>query len=405
MATTQTVANVVASLDRYYFPNKLISLALQKAPLTAWMPKDESAKGEFCVIRMHKHNAGGTGRTVAQAQASMKEDGYVRANLDWNLLYTEHTIGIPAIKRAEGGGGITDILQMGIKTTMQRHGDVIEGLLFGAGHGKLGQVATGGISGNVVTLTNPDDTFNFQPGMECLFDDTADGSSPRAGSDFVVSVDHSGGTVTFSNLGAITGEAALDHIFLKSLENGNAPKGLSSIIPDAAPTGGDNFGGLDRSVAPDELAGWRFTPQSGMTVTESLIRALRHGSKFGGKQDTIFMHEDLYTRLVLEQADRVVYQNMTSEKYGVNFRGVVLQGGDGMVNCLPSYRCPPLRAYALEQESWKLQSVNEPLIAVATKTGKYIDMESDDGIRLRWRSQFHPMCSLPGHNGVVKFAA
>lgn len=399
-----TVSSVLASLDRHYFPKKLVSLAMQKAPLMSWLPKSEDGKGEYCVIRMFYSNAGGHGSTVAQAKASQTAGGYVKAALDWELLYAEHQIDIPAIKRAEGGGGIVDVLQFGIKSVMQKHGDILEGLLFGDGNGYLGRISSR--SGDVVTLTNATDTWNFQPGMQVIVDDTATGASPRTGTPgylTVESVDHSAGTVTFTDMGHVDSEANDDYLFLKSLENGGTAGGLSKIIPDSAPGGSDDFGGLNRSVAPDELAGWRYTGTSGETVTEIIIKAIRHGSRFGGKADAVFIHDDLYTQLVLEQADRVVYSNVKSEEYSVNFRGVQLQTGDGLTTVLPSLRVRPKRAYVLERDSWQLQSVQEPLIAVATKTGKYQDMESADALLLRWRSQFGLMCSLPGHNGVIIF--
>lgn len=391
-------SDVIDILSRDYHPKKLISLALQKAPLTSYFPKSENGQGEIAVMRYHAWNAGGSGATVPQAIATETNDGYKKATFDWRLHYTSYALGNPAIKRSQGSEQLVDVLQMGMKSTMARHGNNLETFLFGEGNGKLGQRAS--ISGNVITLVNPNDAWNFQVGQELIADDTNDGSSPRVGSTTVTTVNKSAGKVTVANAAAITAFADSDFLFLKTQIGATAP-GLAAIIPPVAPTAGDNFGGLDRSVAPDELAGWRFSGTSGARQTETLISALSYGSNFGGKQDTVFMSTSRLNTLILEQVDKVVYGEMKDEEFKISRRTVVIQGPDGLVHCVGSPKCPDAYAWALERETWNLNSVGEPLISNALRTGKLVDSETDDNVRFRWRSQYALLQSLPGHNGCI----
>jgi hypothetical protein len=269
-------SDIIDILSRDYHPKKLISLALQKAPLTSYFPKSENGQGEIAVMRYHAWNAGGSGATVTQAMATETNDGYKKATFDWRLHYTSYALGNPAIKRSQGSEQLVDVLQMGMKTTMARHGNNMESFMFGDGNGRLGQRAS--ISGNVVTLTGANEAWNFQPGMEIIADDTIDGSSPRVGSTTVTTVNKSANKLTLANAAAITSFADADYLFLKTQVGATAP-GLAAIIPPAAPTAGDNFGGLDRSIAPDELAGWRYSGASGARLTETAISALSAGGR------------------------------------------------------------------------------------------------------------------------------
>jgi hypothetical protein len=401
MATPDTV-DILDMLERDYKPNKLISLALQNAPLTAWLPKSEEGQGEICVMRFHTSFAGGSGANVTDAIAAEVADGYQKALVDWKLLYTASSMTNPAIQRSKGSKQLVDAWQQAIKGSMARHGNELETLMFGAGYGILGRRASA--STNVITLTLPGEAFNFQKGQVVGASANADGSSPRTGTTSVASIDYSNNKITLVSAAGITSFADNDYFFVKGVVGTTAvPGGLARLFPPVAPTAGDNFGGLDRSTAPEQLAGWRYTGIAGDQVTEQIIKGLQFGSKFDGKPDTVFISVEKMTTLILEQANRVEYTSMKSEKYNVNFRGVVLQGPNGEVTVMSSAKCPDANGWALERDSLKLESVQEPLIAVATRTGKYIDSELNDLVRLRWRSQFQLECSLPGHNGVFNF--
>lgn len=404
MASPAVTSDIIDVLARKYQPTKLMSMALQNAPLTAWLPKSEDGQGEICVMRFHVSLPGGTGANVTDAIAAETPDGYKKALLDWKLIYTSYSLDNPSIQRSKGNEQVVDLLQEGLKGTMARHGNELETALFGAGAGMLGVRASA--STNVITLTNAGEAFNFMPGQVVGASPNADGSSPRTGTTTVSSIDYSSNKITLASAAAIASFANGDFIFIKGVVGtSTVPIGLGRLFPATAPSAGDtSFGGLDRTIPFTEaLAGWRTTGSAGDQVTEQVIKGLQFGSKFEGKTDAVWVSVDTMTQLILESKTRGTYEEtqMKSDKYGVNFSGITLRGPWGPVQVFQSPKCSDAVAYCLERSSLKLQSVQEPLIATATRTGKYIDSEQLDAVRLRYRSQFQLLCSLPAHNGVI----
>jgi hypothetical protein len=405
MAAT-TTANIVDALERNYQPKKLISLALQNCPLTTFFPKSTDGSGDKCQMRFYTNEAGGFGSNMTNAKARQLSPGFKSGTADWKIGNSYWSVNNATAKRLQGSSGLVDLLQEGIQSTMRRHGTEIETMLFGAGNGKLGRRASA--STNVITLTNAGEAFNFQIGQEVVADDTVDGSSLRVGSTTVTAVDYSNNKITLASAAGITSFADNDYLFLKDFEGafgtGGSPAGLQAIIPSTAPSAsGDYLTGLDRSLQPDLLAGFRYSGISGDTITEQLIKFLQHGSKFEGVQDTMFVSTDTLTQLILESKSQGLYDPMTmgSKEYNVSFTGVKFLGPNGPVGVFGSPKCPDTLAWALERKSWNLQSVAEPLIAVATRTGKYIDVEVEDETAAKWRSQFQLLCKWPSHNGCA----
>ncbi len=406
-------ANAIANLlERDYQPPKLMSMAMQDNTLTAWMPKDEKGYGDTCVVKFIGTNSGGSGTTVAQAEASIVDVGGNTASFSWFLHYTSDSVSnVEALKLANTSG-LADLYQTKIKSSMEKHGNVIETMLFGTGDGLLGQIATGGISGNVVTLTNASDAFNFEPGMRITFDDTITGASPRAitgEGPIVLSVDRgvSTATVTFDDLGNVTAEAAGDYLFLKSYVNAGIWPGLQQIIPATVPAAGVLFGGLDRgggTVDIQTYCGWRYPVAAGQSIVNALTMGLTYGGMFG-KGDTVIMSHQKFGELIAELGNKVIFDGFVDSKYAINIAGVKFMGAGRAVTVVPAVKCPNRLVYVLTRDTWKLRSVQSPLISVATQTGKYLDESSADSVKLRWRTLALPVCREPVRNGVIVFAS
>jgi hypothetical protein len=139
--------------------------------------------------------------------------------------------------------------------------EVIDSLafdLYRTTSGVRGTRATGGLSGNIVTLTVPDDARNFKVGMTVGASPNADGSSPRVGTTTVAGLDEDAGTVTLTNAASITSFSDGDTLF-RDGDPGTCTEGMETCTPLTAPTAGDSFRGIDRSVDTRRLAGVRFS--------------------------------------------------------------------------------------------------------------------------------------------------
>lgn len=401
MALTTTASDIASFLETVYTPNQVLSLALKDSPLTTFLNKRQAA-GENVVTRLLGAEMGGQGTTLAKAITAEVDPETRKVTLDYKKFYTSFSIDNDALERSEKNS-LVPMLKLTFDSSIRKHGDELETRLFGGRSGAIGQVATGGISGNVVTLTDASDAFNFENGDIILFDDTSTGASPRAGSAVVQSVDYENGKVTFVNLGTVTGEAAGDFMFKDSFENGAAPLGIFDWLPKVAPTSGDSFGGFDRSINPTRYSGWRYPVAAGTSVKSALIKATGFGMQFGGRPEIALMSTNKMTDLLSELQNLAMWDSMSNSDLKVSFPGVKLMGPQGPILCVASPKCPEKQIALLTKNTWELVTVGE-LIRNPVRNGKFVDAEQDDGIRGRWKTVYSLSCRAPGHNGQIIFA-
>lgn len=160
-----------------------------------------------------------------------------------------------AIAASEGNkGAFYDLVTMETDRVLEEMGDSFAFDFYRDGSGNRGQRAS--VSVNIVTLTTADDARNFKEGMTVIASSNADGSSPRAGSTTVASIDEDAGTVTLTSAAGITAFADNDYLF-RAGDPATCMQGMEKCTPLTAPTAGDSFRGKDRSVNVKRLAGSR----------------------------------------------------------------------------------------------------------------------------------------------------
>jgi hypothetical protein len=223
----------------------------------------------------------------------------------------------------------------------------------------------------------------LSPGSQIMFAATAT-SAYRDPAAVVISsiqtVQSSGYTrITFSSA-YVAGVAVGDQIMIKggrdSGLNPNAPVGLGAWLPTVANrTGatwtsyiGTSFYGVNRSVAPDRLAGQFVQRNSGAgeTYSAALLRGIKLARRGGGVPDIIIVNDDDYSILVNDAvANRTFYQNMQgAEAKGKN---AVTQGitqfqmsfSTSWINMVyDDPYCPKGQAYILDSESIRLYGIS-----------------------------------------------
>jgi hypothetical protein len=401
MAITTTASDLQKFAEVAYTPKTIQSGALKDTPLTAYLPK-QSSGGLNVTTRLLLRESGGQAPTLAAAITAENDPGAEQVVLSWKKFYTSYSLDNDAIEQSDKNAAV-EALRLMMDSTLRRHGDKLETALWGDGSGAIGRIATGGISGNVATLTNPNDVFNFEVGMTLVFDDTATGASLRAGSTTVASIQYAAGTVTVANFGSITGEAAGDYIFESGFENAGGPIGIRAWLTDVA-SSGDAFGStsFDRYPYGERAAGWKYSASAGETNREAIIRGLSYGKQFHGRPDVVFGSVNRVASLIVELQNRVEYDGMTDGNLKLNFRGVKLAGPQGDVLVMAAQKCPNDTWFALERASWKIHHVGGDLVRSPFQSGKKIvDSESEDGIRGRWKSSYVLTNHMPGHNGRI----
>ncbi len=399
MALTTTAADLAAFTEVAYTPGTIKSLALKDAPLTAFLPKVPSG-GKNVTTRLLLREAGGQAPTLTAAIAAELDPAATDIVQNWKKFYTSFSLENDAIEQSEKNA-IVQSLKLMYESTLRNHGDKLETCLWGNGSGAIGRIATGGISTHVLTLTNPSDCFNFEVGMTCVFDDTATGASLRSGEAVVASIQYSAGTVTFDDMGDVTGEAAGDYIFQKGFENAAGPVGIRAWLTDVA-SSGDAFGvgSFDRYPYGERASGWKYPASAGMSNREAIIKGLAYGKNFGGRPEVVFGSTSRVASLVTEMNNNAQWDGMASSELKLNFRGVKLLGPQGDILVVAATKCPDDTWFALTKNTWELHTLGE-LIRNPVRGGKFIDAEALDGVVGRWKSSYVLSCHMPGHNGRI----
>ena len=278
--------------------------------------------------------------------------------------------------------------------------------LFRSGTGSIGQI--GSISTGVITLSNPNDVVQFEVN-QTLQANATDGGTPRVALGYVVAVNRSAGTVTVSatGMGGSPGSpaswAANDFLLVQGDLNQKI-KGLNAWLPATAPTSGDNFFGVDRSVDTVRLAGVRYDG-SAQSIEEALIDASSLLAREGGKPDVCIMSFASYSALEKALGAKVQYVDAKGPA-NIAFRGIMVNGANSMIRCFPDRNCPSQTAFLLQMDTWSLESLGDaPQIL---RYGDGLEMlrvyNADAGeVRVGYYAQLRT--NAPGWNARVSLAA
>lgn len=274
--------------------------------------------------------------------------------------------------------------------------------VYGTGSGVVARLANAGVATAVATLASPRDALKFEEGMVIVLSAANGGGAVKAGSLTVLSVDRSAGTVTFTTtiVAGVASAAVTDYLFVQGDYDLKMP-GLQGWLPATAPTVGDNFFGVDRSVDPDRLAGYRFDG-SNMSVEEALITCQMDLYDRGGRPSHVFLASSDYANLEIQLGSKVQYVYPTA--YGradINFEGIKLHGRKGPITVLNDIYCPGATGFMLQLNTWKLRSLKAPIRILAQDGNKYLRNSDADSEELRVGGYKVLGCKAPGFNARI----
>jgi len=269
---------------------------------------------------------------------------------------------------------------------------------YGSGSGSIGRRSS--LSSNTITLTVPADAKNFSVGMSLVAgpNDSASGLRTNSAVVYVTAVDLDAGTVTVNDASLVGSFADNDYLFPEG-DPGVKMKGLAGWLPLTAPTAGDSFFSVDRSVDTVRLAGNRLD-NSSAPISENLLTLAEKCVMVGGRPDAAYLNHTNFSTLVKELGSKVVY-NDGGGKAGVGFRGVEIYTSAGVLTVFPDPDCPSNRGYVLQMDTWKLHHLGGFPHLVMDDGNNAIRQASDDGIEVRARYYGQLVCTAPAFNGVM----
>jgi len=278
--------------------------------------------------------------------------------------------------------------------------------IFRSGTGSIGKISS--ISSGVITLANLADVVQFEVNMVLQANATDGGATPRAALGYVVAVNRSAGTVTVS--GSMGGSAASpsgwaqnDFLLVQGDLNAKA-KGLAAWLPATAPTAGDSFFGVDRSVDTWRLGGGRYDG-SAQSIEEALIDASSLLAREGGKPDVCITNFATYSALEKALGSKIQYADLKGPAE-IAFRGIMVNGANSVIKVFPDRNCQASTGYLLQMNTWAMEGLGDvPQILRYGDGLEMLRVYNADAGEVRVGAYYQLRTNAPGWNANVTFSA
>lgn len=284
--------------------------------------------------------------------------------------------------------------------------------LFGNAKGSRGTIGTiSGTSTVTITLANASDVVKFEVGMVIVAAAT-DGGTPVAGDSIAItSVNRTSGVIVGTATGTPGSDWGQGYFLIQQgdlVTSGSNLKisGFGAWLPTAAPTSGDSFWNVDRSVDPTRLAGVRYDGSS-QTIEEALIDASSLVAREGGQPEMCFVNFATYSALEKALGSKVQYIDVHHEEADIAFAGMKIHAPYGPISIIPDRSCPAKTAYMLQMDTWKLRSLGKaPHILTYGMEGlEGLRTGTADALEIRLGMYGNLICNAPGFNAVVQTSA
>ena len=399
-----------AGLKDHYTHDRVEDMVYKQNPALALLPKMENFGGRKLPIVLAYGNPQGRSRDFTQAKARGAATSSRLKDFELTRVknYSIATIDNETLEASKGDvnafvEAATTEIDGAINSLTNDHGFEI----FRGGYGSRGVI--GSISTNDVTLEDPEDVVNFELDMQIVFAASEDGDALRdSGEALTISaINRTTGVLTFSSaVSGVSGAAAGDHMFVKGdREDSSSPartkiSGFMSWLPWTAPTSGDSFFNVDRSVDVVRLAGHR-KDLSAMPIEEALIDAETLVAREGGRIDHFFINFTQMASLKKALGAKVQYVDMVANPR-ISFRGVMLDGNYGPIRVIADRSCPIGRGFGVHLAMWKLYSLGKAVRVIDTDGPQMLRQNDADGVEVRYGAYLNMGCRAPRDGIHVK---
>jgi hypothetical protein len=396
------------TLKQLYRKKAVEDLTLPDNPTLAALNKFEQFRGRNMPLVVKFGNPQGRSATYAKAEANATATRFEDFLLTRRKDYSVATVDGETAEASQGdSAAFISAVTAQVDGALRSLADSHSMSIFRSGTGSIGQV--GALSGAAVTLANTTDVVNFELGMK-LQANATDGGAPRAGTEVVGGVNRSTGVLTSTNATWATGIAAIavNDFLLVDGDNNLKMSGFDGWVPATAPSGSDNWYGVNRSV-DSRLFGQVYDGSNGPSMEEICINAQSQGAREGAKIDWIVMNPVRFRDLVKGMQSKVVYQrvaanNAAGEVGRIGFRGVMIDGDEGPITCMMDRRCQRDVAWALTSDSWSLNSIGPATKILQDDSLRMLRVAGQDSYQVRTGFYGNLGCDAPGHQVRIKLA-
>jgi hypothetical protein len=397
-----------AFLKRLY-PNKTPeNVASRNRVWLSMVPKAEDfygyESGGTLAIPLQYSNPGGRSKTPANVYTALGDQitagKYARFLLTRGADYAAVQIGAEVLHASKrDSGAFAAARKQEVDGMLDELGRSLSLSLYGDGNNVAGQRSSA--STNVITLSDADTAKNFRVGMTVSAGPNANGSSLRTGTTTVANVDEDGGTITLTSAAAITSFADNDYLF----ETGDAAVSSTSVIglagwlPLTAPSGGDSFFGLDRSVDTTRLAGVRVNNTS-QSIEDNIMQVAERIHRVSNTlPDIVLINPVNFTTLSKSYSAKIEFEGGGGSAT-VGFETIKVATSAGIVRVYPDPDCPANRGYVLSKKTWKFHHMLGVPHIVEDDGLMAVRIDGKDAVMVRGRLYGNLACDNPPANGV-----
>ena len=280
--------------------------------------------------------------------------------------------------------------------------------LFRSGTGSIGRISTISVSGSgpyiaTIGLSNANDVVQFEVNMY-LVATLTDGGAASSDVGVITKANRSSGVLTVQFAASPSVTWAGNSFLVVQGDLNLKPKGLAAWLPKSAPSTGDNFFGVDRSVDPTRLAGVRYDG-SAQSIEEAIIDASSLLAREGGKPNVCIVSFASYAALEKALGSKVTYTELKGPAE-IAFRGIMINGANSMIKVFPDRNCQALTAYLLQMDTWCLEGLGEvPQILRYGDGLEMLRVSNADAGEVRVGAYFQLRTNAPGWNCVVSLSA
>lgn len=397
-----------AALKELYDGQTVESLVYADNPFMALVKKNTDFGGKYKPIPIITGTSQGRSAAFATAQANQ-----TAAQVQSFLLTRVADYSIAQIDNQTMMASKTDKMsflegsKLVIDSAIRVLTNSVASALFRSGTGSVGKI--GSISSGVITLSNPGDVVHFEVNQTLQANATDGGATPRSALGYVIGVDRAAGKVTVAS-SALGGSAATptswaaNDFLLVQGDNNAKCKGLAAWLPATAPSAGESFFGVDRSIDRVRLGGVYYDG-SAQSIEESIIDASSLLAREGGKPSHLFMSFASYSALEKSLGSKVMYTDMKGPA-DVAFKGIVINGANTQIKCVPDRSCQANTGYLLQMDTWAIEGLGD--VPQILKYGDNLEMlrvYNADAGEVRVGAYYNLRTNAPGWNAQVALSA
>lgn len=353
------------ALKERYVDKKVENLTLAERPLLGMLEKDEEFTGDGQPVPIiHGNPQGIAGSSLSVAQTNTSNAVGKKFVLTAGDYFGTVDIGEKVLRASRNNPGAF-LQNKSVETDglYEQMADNLSLYCFGNGGGSSGKRAS--VSGNVITLTTPQDAVNFEIDMSIVAsanDGSDSAHTVRSGSTKVTVVDRVNGKVTVASAAAISGFADNDFLFREGDFKGNTSVfiivGLGGFIwaDDTPPA----LYSLTRTADIQRLAGSR-VPSADLTGKGNeeriqLLGAYMTGRYKGPGFDAGFMHPEDWQNLSISLQSRGT-RPLKDESTRFGYMALEVVAGGKLAKIYPDKHCPKGVFFGLRMKNWTLYSM------------------------------------------------